>query len=468
LLLANTAKTIGEGNFDVELPQSEDDDEIGVLSRAFKVMAEKIDDLVKKLQNYARELEEKNENLNRLNEQLVTAKDQAEASNRAKSEFLSNMSHEMRTPMNAIIGMTSIGKSASDPEKKNYSFEKIENASAHLLGVINDILDMSKIEANKLELSAVKFNFEKMIQKVVNIINFRVDEKHQAFHVTLDKNIPDSLVGDDQRLAQAITNLLSNAVKFTPENGSIRMDARLAKEEEGICTLQFEVADTGIGISKEQQARLFTSFQQADSGTSRKFGGTGLGLAISKRIIGMMGGDIRVESELGKGAAFIFTIQALRADGPDSDEAPDGGGLPAKDAPFGEADIFTGRHVLLAEDVEINREIVLELLEPTDLDIDFAENGTEAVRLFSEDPGRYDMIFMDIQMPEMDGLEAAGRIRALDNPKAKTIPIIAMTANVFREDIDNCLAAGMNDHLGKPLDLGAVLEKLRKYLPVKE
>lgn len=290
LELAKSAKTIGEGHFDVDVPVNEGNDEIAVLSRAFKRMAEKIDELVKKLQNYARELEEKNENLNRLNEQLVAAKNQAERSNKAKSDFLSHMSHEMRTPLNAIIGMTSIGKSASGSEKKDYAFDKIESASAHLLGVVSDILDMSKIEADKLELNPAEFDFEKMLQKVVNVVNFRLEEKRQQFHVGIDERIPDRLHGDDQRLMQVLTNLLSNAVKFTPENGSIRLDTHLVEERDGICTIQFKVSDTGIGISEDQQVRLFHSFQQADSGTARKFGGTGLGLAISKRIVEMMGG----------------------------------------------------------------------------------------------------------------------------------------------------------------------------------
>ncbi|MDR2771022.1 MAG: PAS domain-containing protein, partial [Clostridiales Family XIII bacterium] len=242
------------------------------------------------------------------------AREAAEAASRSKSEFLSNMSHEMRTPMNAIIGMTSIGKMSGDIERKDYCLNKIEDASTHLLGVINDILDMSKIESGKFELSPDVFKFEKMLQKVVNVINFRVDEKHQNFSVHIDKDIPETLIGDDQRLAQVITNLLGNAVKFTPECGSVRLDAQLLQEENGVCTLQIEVRDTGIGINEQQQARLFSSFEQADSSTSRKFGGTGLGLAISKNIVEMMGGRIRVESRLGEGATFSFTVCVRRGE----------------------------------------------------------------------------------------------------------------------------------------------------------
>ena len=587
LELAKAAETIGEGNFDVDLPPTRGNNEISVLSGAFKTMTVKIDDLVHKLQDYARELKEKNENLQHLNESLIIARDQAEESSRAKSDFLSNMSHEMRTPLNAIIGMITIGKSTADPERKDYSLGKIEDASIHLLGVINDVLDMSKIEAGKLELSPMDFNFEKMIRKVVNVINFRVEERRQTLHVSIDKKIPRRLFGDDQHLSQVLANLLSNAVKFTPEEGAIRLDTCLVDENAGVYTLRFEVNDTGIGISQEQQKQLFHSFQQADNSTSRKFGGTGLGLAISKKIVEMMDGEIWIESEFGKGSTFIFTVQlkhgkeeqtgllnpgvnwdnirilavdddmevckffmdtavefgiscdtAMCADdvlkmldqntthdvyfidwkmpgmngielarkiknyggksvvtmissaawSAISEEALKAGvdrflpkplfssdiadcinecvgtGDSTESVQNDESNAFTGRRLLLAEDMEINREIVLALLEPTGIIIDCAENGKEALRIFSENPGRYDIIFMDVQMPEMDGLEATRRIRDLDIPRAKTAPIVAMTANVFKEDVEKCLAAGMNDHIGKPLDFDDVIKILGKYL----
>ena len=513
----------------------------------------------------------------------------AESASKAKSSFLSNMSHEIRTPMNAIIGMTTIGKLAPAADKKNEALDKIEGASKQLLGIINDILDISKIEADKFELSPVSFEFEKMLQKIADIVNLRVDERRQKLYIRIGKGIPNTLVGDEQRLSQVIINLLSNAAKFTPEEGSIIFDSRLLSEEDGVCRLQISVADTGIGISEQQQARLFQSFQQADASTSRRFGGTGLGLAISKRIVELMGGTIWIESELGKGSKFSFTLLTKRGSGEkkqllDSsvnwgnirifavDDEPEireffsavsenlgifctvaasgeeaaelieknsayniyfldwklpgmsgielarriqdkalrnsivtifssadwhfiedeargagvrkflskplfpsvivdvinesiGTGGETKQAQIsGYADDFSGHTILLAEDVEINREIVLALLEPMRVNIDCAENGAAAFRMYSESPDRYDMIFMDIQMPEMDGYEATRKIRALDSPKAKTVPIIAMTANVFREDIEKCLEAGMDGHVGKPLDFDEVTSNLRTYL----
>jgi len=525
-----------------------------------------------------RMLDTRNETL-----KLTIAKEMAERDSRAKSVFLANMSHEIRTPMNAIIGMTNIGMSARDMARMQYCFAKIEDASKHLLGVINDILDMSKIEANKFELSEADFEFEKMLQRVVDVVSFRVDERQQKLTVYIDKSIPKMLTGDDQRLAQVLTNLLGNAIKFTPEKGFIRIGTQFLGQTDGLCKLQFSVTDTGIGISPEQQERLFRNYQQAEADTTRQFGGTGLGLAISKNIIEMMGGKIWIESEIGAGSKFAFTVfmkqgadsqvrteswGALRILAVDSDpyvlmhfnviakefditcdtaenydevlrfvrqgdpydicfinyKIRDFDGLElacflkeknpelivvlmisainwigiekeAKRADISKflskplfsssiadtineclninqpkvedfvvAGLFTGRHILLAEDVEVNREIVMTLLEPTQIQIDCAENGREAVEMFRSAPAKYEMIFMDVQMPEMDGYEATRQIRASDSSNAGTIPIVAMTASVFREDVQRCLSAGMNSHVGKPLDFNEVIGKLRSFL----
>ena len=254
-----------------------------------------------------------------------------------------------------------------------------------------------------------------------------------------------------------LTNLLGNAIKFTPDESSVCLKAALLEEKDGICTIQFEVIDSGIGISPEQQTRLFQSFQQAEISTANKYGGTGLGLSISKNIVEMMNGKIWVESELDKGSTFTFTVQMKRGNSQKYENMTKG-----EDKSVSVN--FAGNRILLAEDVDINCEILLTLLEPTLLEIDCVKNGADAVRLFKEAPERYDMILMDVQMPEMDGYEATRQIRALDFEKAKKIPIIAMTANVFREDIEKCLNAGMNDHIGKPINLENVLEKLQYYL----
>ena len=512
----------------------------------------------------------------------------AEFANRAKSSFLATMSHEIRTPMNAIIGMTNIGLSAADENRKDYCFSRIEEASKHLLGVINDVLDMSKIEAGKFELSPSEFSYERMLHRVVNVNTFRIEEKKQKISVIFDHRIPALIYGDEQRLAQVITNLLGNAIKFTPEEGVITIEAELLEEKKGECVIQCKVTDTGIGISEEQQSRLFETYQQAEAGTANQFGGTGLGLSISKSLIEMMDGKIWIESELGKGASFIFKIKAkiieektdknydlshvrilVVDDDPEIVETfnkivagygalcdtatsgqealskaerhgaydiyfidwnmPDINGIDLTDMlrsrasaddkfhvvmmsavewsviaenaeeagvnkfmpkplfPSAIVDVindcigldrlqtdqsdeepdlhnFEGMNILLAEDVEINQEIVKALLEPTGVSIDFAENGVEALNLFLESPNKYDLILMDVQMPEMDGLEATRRIRATDIPRAVTIPIVAMTANVFKEDIEKCLEAGMDGHVGKPLNFNEVLDELSTYL----
>jgi signal transduction histidine kinase len=395
----------------------------------------------------------------------------AEEASRAKGDFLSNMSHEIRTPMNAIIGMTTIGKRTKDPVAKDRYFGQIHDASNHLLGIINDILDMSKIEANKLIIADLPFDIRKTISMVTNVIGFKASEADQSIEVALDERLPPLFFGDDQRLAQVITNLLSNAIKFSPDGANINLDATLLDETEELCTIQIDVRDAGIGISEEQMSRLFKSFEQAEAGISRTYGGTGLGLAISKRIIEAMGGKIWVESKLGEGSTFSFllplrvasedamtsmadTVSSTMARAQDSvsantaDEDPD----------------FSAFHILLVEDIEVNRTIVNALLEPTAIVIDEAYNGREALEMFEADPKRYDLILMDVQMPEMDGYTATRSIRALDAPQAQSVPIVAMTANVFREDVERALDAGMNAHIGKPIDLNELLRLMGSYL----
>ena len=387
--------------------------------------------------------------------QLIEA---TKAASRAKGDFLSQMSHEIRTPLNAIIGMINIGLGTSDIERMKYCYKRADSASKHLLGIINDILDMSKIEAEKFELSYDNFEFNNMLQNITNIANVRVTEKRQNLTVNIGNDVPPWIEGDELRLSQAITNLLTNAVKFTPENGSIALSVSKLSEEEEVVTLRIEVADSGIGLSPEQQSRLFTSYNQADASISKNYGGTGLGLVITKQIIELMGGHIWIESELGKGSKFIFTIKAKIVAEQDSLVSS------TADTPASYNYDFSENTLLVVEDIEINREIMGAILEETSVCIDFAENGEQAVSMFSENPGKYDLILMDVQMPVMDGYEATEAIRALDSEEAKKIPIIAMTASVFKEDIERCIASGMNDHTGKPIDTAALLGVLNKYI----
>jgi signal transduction histidine kinase len=545
-------------------------------------------------------LEDRNATIEKLLELQTTeislrkkAEIEAQDASRAKGEFLSHMSHEIRTPLNAIIGMLGIAAGTGDIQKIKHCLDKANIASKHMLSIINDILDISKIEANKFELAYDEFDLEKMLISVTNMINIRAEEKHQNFIVKLHADVPQFIICDELRLSQIVTNLLSNAVKFTPGNGLVVLSISKVNNTEDTLTLQFEVADSGIGISEEQQKHLFMSFSQADSRIAGKFGGTGLGLAISKQIVELMQGKIWVESEEGKGSKFIFTIKTEEAENKtrvqlsekiDRDnfrilvvdnstdtkeyfahvmdaynllydtacneaEAIDMTNN-AKDKPYSaffvsqkiqdtdglvltkkireiagkksfvilfsmtgwiniEKDVksagvdqcihnpvfpsslirainecvddnhkkdirqdtpekpnfdFSGFSILVAEDVDINREVLAAVLEDSRLSIDFAENGKIAVSMFRENPGKYHLVLMDVNMPEMDGYEAARIIRALDLPGAKDIPIVAMTANVFREDIEKCLAEGMNDHIGKPIDTDILFMKLKKYL----
>ena len=405
---------------------------------------------------YARDLRPQKEMLAK----LEAAIEREQMANNAKSRFLSNMSHEIRTPMNAIIGMTNIARNTSDHKKRSECLDKINKASNHLLGVLNQILDMAKIEAEKFELYPHPFEFGKMINEVTSVLDVHTDEKKLNFVVELDKDIPQFIISDELRLAQILTNLLTNAIKFTPKEGTIKLVVLWeTNDNNDRYTLRFEISDTGIGISREQQARLFNAFEQAEVGITRTFGGTGLGLVISKRIVEMLGGKIWVKSELGEGSKFIVTIPFEADDIAEGDIQT----VPVQPEDIG-SNAYKDRTILIVEDIEINREIILTLLEPTEVNMECAENGVKAVQMFSAAPERYDLILMDLQMPEMDGITATHIIRELEIEKARTIPIVAMTANVFQEDVDACLAAGMNDHLGKPLDMNKLQETLKKYL----
>lgn len=384
----------------------------------------------------------------------------AKKASQAKSEFLSKMSHEIRTPLNAIIGMSKIAEDSNDIDKINHCMSIINSSSSHLLNIINDILDMSKIEAGKFVLDHSPFNLQTLLTNACNLLRDKAEEKNQIINTIYDDNIHVHYIGDEMRLSQVLINILSNAVKFTPEEGEITLSVEEISETDAHSRIVFEVKDTGIGMSEEQIKKLFVSFEQADAGISRKYGGTGLGLAISKSIVEHMNGKINVVSKQGEGAVFTFDVVIEKTESSENQ-------LQTNDMSYAGSDKklydFSDVHILFAEDIDINTEIFCTLLEPTNLKIDTVVNGEEAVMKFRQNPDKYDLIIMDIQMPVMDGLNASKAIRALDIPRAKDIPIIAMTANVFKEDEEKSIAAGMNDHLGKPIDEAAALETIAKY-----
>jgi signal transduction histidine kinase/DNA-binding response OmpR family regulator/PAS domain-containing protein len=524
---------------------------------------------------------------NEMTQDLIKAKETALAGTNAKSEFLSRMSHEIRTPMNAIIGMTILAEKSKNPEKTAHYLHHIKDSSRQLLSIINDVLDMSKIEANKLEISNYEFNFETMMQNIFNVIQVKLEEKHQHLYSDFKCVFFRNVISDELRLSQVLLNLLTNAVKFTPKLGTITLKLRETPLDENRSLLHVEIQDTGIGISDEQKSRLFDSFEQAEAATTRKYGGTGLGLAICKRIINLMGGEIWVESEPGQGARFIFEIEIgwgkplasgsvsindfrilavtdnrimqesfknimdrfsltyniahnqyeavrmirekLTQGQPydiiflDWDAFPvkktgaaeeimrnvdhtvvtavssrnwedieeecrplgishflsnpvlpsalynsitqlAGKNMAARKPEHAEIPVWKDKTVLVAEDIEINREIITGILEDTGISIENAANGQEAVEMFTQNNNKYDMILMDIQMPELDGLEASRRIRSSDTPHARDIPIIAMTANAFDDDVRSCLDAGMNDHVAKPIEVDNLFNTMSVYL----
>lgn len=386
---------------------------------------------------------------------LSTAKEAAEAANRAKSIFLANMSHELRTPLNGIMGMTALALRRATDEKQIDQLAKVDGASRHLLGVINDILDISKIEAERMTLEQIEFSISEVVDKLSDLVASSAKEKGIEFSIYVAPEYSGlKLIGDPLHLRQVLLNLIANAIKFTAQ-GSVSLIATIAEQSAVDVLLRFEVKDSGIGISIEDQKRLFKAFEQADGSMTRRFGGTGLGLAISKRLVQMMGGDIDLVSELGKGSRFWFTARLMKSTNLDSAQDRHAEQLEKQ-----LRDKFSGARILVAEDDVMNQEVMRSIIEEVGLQVDVAENGAMAIEKAAQ--FAYDLILMDMLMPVMDGLTSARRIRSMEH--GGRIPILAFTANAYAEDRAACLESGMNDVITKPVVPEILFAALLKYL----
>lgn len=399
-------------------------------------------------------------------EELQSALRQADAANKVKGQFLMNMSHDVRTPLNTILGMTAIAKKESNnKEKMNECVEKIDIAGKHLLSLVNDVLDMSQIDRGKMILTQDDIVLTQLFEKVADMMKIEAKEAK----LTLDLSIQlrdEHIIGDSLRIQQVLINIINNAIKYTPAGGHVLLELIQLEDniKEGYGTYRFSCTDTGIGMSQDFLDRIFLFFERDRNTTLSGVAGTGVGLAITKGILDLMGGTISVKSEIDKGSTFTvdFHFKVQQQELQQEEHMQD---VAAMSDSQKEMDDYTSKRILLVEDVELNMEIAEELIGTTGVQIEKAYNGKEAVELFAKNPcGYYHLIFMDIQMPVMDGYEATKQIRNFDRKDAKTIPIIALSANALADDVENALQAGMNEHIAKPIDMEAVWKILKKYI----